>query len=334
MKKATYNVKRLLSFILTLVMILSMCVVASAQHNVKLYFNVGMLDVDSGEIPVDLCIKDIDASVESYKGDVCSIVADFNFDEDNFYIKKEGDEPLFITDEETLIKKRADITGAESNGKVSFSFMDNSLKDNLIEKDGVLCRFILVSRAPLALWNSFDKYPLEFVPASIGMTGYNYRRFSVHEIKNVEGINAMYGGYNRPQSTPSAPSRPKIDTKLTFKDNDKNIYINGVAKEIDATPFILNDVLMVPFRFFSENVGLTVSWDGKTDTAMAKGTGVTAQVSMKEKKIYVNAKEVEAKEPPVNAGDRIYIPIDIVSIIYTDAKLNVKSTGEAEIIIP
>jgi len=40
-----------------------------------------------------------------------------------------------------------------------------------------------------------------------------------------------------------------------------NAVVDGVAKTLDAPPRIQNDRTLVPLRFVSENLGLTVGWD-------------------------------------------------------------------------
>ncbi|MGB9695225.1 MAG: stalk domain-containing protein, partial [Caldisericaceae bacterium] len=44
------------------------------------------------------------------------------------------------------------------------------------------------------------------------------------------------------------------------------IIINGEAKTSSQEPFIFNGSTYVPLRFVSESVGMSVNWDGPTNT--------------------------------------------------------------------
>lgn len=46
----------------------------------------------------------------------------------------------------------------------------------------------------------------------------------------------------------------------------KVAYVDGVEVEIDTYPEILNNRTIVPLRFIAETLGLTIEWDGETQT--------------------------------------------------------------------
>ncbi|MBC7766366.1 MAG: hypothetical protein H7Y41_07780 [Hyphomonadaceae bacterium] len=56
----------------------------------------------------------------------------------------------------------------------------------------------------------------------------------------------------------------KGDTVISLQIDSVNATVNKVAKTIDAPPTIENGRTLVPLRFISESLGLTVSWNGDT----------------------------------------------------------------------
>lgn len=53
----------------------------------------------------------------------------------------------------------------------------------------------------------------------------------------------------------------KGDLSILMKIGETNYSVNGVEKEADAAPEILNDRTMVPVRFIAEALGMAVEWD-------------------------------------------------------------------------
>ena len=56
----------------------------------------------------------------------------------------------------------------------------------------------------------------------------------------------------------------KYETIVKTTIGQKKIYVNGVAKEMDVAPVIINDRTLVPVRFISEALDCIVEWDGTT----------------------------------------------------------------------
>ena len=57
-------------------------------------------------------------------------------------------------------------------------------------------------------------------------------------------------------------------TKIIIPANSKIAYVNGVAKNLDATAKLVNDRIMVPLRFISESINKTVIWDDINKTVL------------------------------------------------------------------
>jgi hypothetical protein len=64
-----------------------------------------------------------------------------------------------------------------------------------------------------------------------------------------------------------AENKVTITVKTTVIEmwiNNNNVRVNGVAKQLDVPPQIINGRTMIPVRFISENLGSQVGWDDKT----------------------------------------------------------------------
>lgn len=68
----------------------------------------------------------------------------------------------------------------------------------------------------------------------------------------------------------------KDDKVVTAKINDRNLYINGVAKTLDVPPMIVDGRTLVPARFVAESFGANVDWVDSTQTVviLTKWNGV------------------------------------------------------------
>jgi len=46
--------------------------------------------------------------------------------------------------------------------------------------------------------------------------------------------------------------------------NNREIIVDGEAKNMDVAPQTINDRTMVPVRFVAENIGCQIAWIGST----------------------------------------------------------------------
>jgi len=63
-----------------------------------------------------------------------------------------------------------------------------------------------------------------------------------------------------------------IDAQLVLVIDDRRANVNGVLKEMDVAPTIINGRTMVPVRFVSEELGFNVSWDGENQIVTVQNT--------------------------------------------------------------
>lgn len=302
---------------------------ANTEHRLQFYFSPQVMDDTTGDIVIDLKIRNYDISVPNYLGGMCGFNLAFEYDTNQFdVIKNENGNAIFTTDENTLVKKASDIEVKTADGRIDITFIDMTLGENLIDRDGTLCRFTLKSKNPRALWNSIDYYPIRFVPGSVGIVTYDIKNFKVGRFEKVEAIDGRVGGYN------TAPNfiLPEINKTITFTADSSEIIVNGETVPIDAVPFINNNEWMVPVRFLSENIGMQVEWDGDVMTASAYADYKTLKISIKEESplVYVNSARCYLATSPVEANGRIYIPLEVVTRLYPDAEI---TTAENQLTI-
>jgi len=59
------------------------------------------------------------------------------------------------------------------------------------------------------------------------------------------------------------------EKKLELTVGSKVVKVDGVQKELDVLPLLVDGRILVPLRFVGENLGLTVQWDGAARTVVA-----------------------------------------------------------------
>lgn len=190
------RLKPIFAILLAITILCSATVFANAeQPKLQLYFSPGIMNDTNGEIKVDVNMRNFDVAVSKSLGKVCAVTFSFEYDKQQFNIMTEDNLPKVILDDKSLVKNKADIESKIEDNSITFTYMDSTLKDNLIDKDGTLFSFVLISKNPKILWNSFEKYPLRFKADSIGIVTYS-DSYTVGKVFNVEGIDISVGGYN------------------------------------------------------------------------------------------------------------------------------------------
>lgn len=64
-------------------------------------------------------------------------------------------------------------------------------------------------------------------------------------------------------------------SEIVLRIGDKTAIVNGVKKQLDVSPIIVNGRTVVPLRFVSENCGAQVDWVGESKTAYISTLGMT-----------------------------------------------------------
>lgn len=286
----------------------------------------------NGEIKVDVNMRNFDVAVSKSLGKVCAVTFSFEYDKQQFDILTDEGLPKIILDNNTLVKNKDDIESKFDDNFITFTFMDSTLKDNLIDKDGTLFSFVLISKNPKTLWNSFDKYPLRFKADSIGIVTYS-DSYTVGKVFNVEGIDISVGGYNvAPTMVPKS-----VGKYVTFTVGETNVKVDDFTQETDVSPFIQAGEIMVPVRYLTENLGMSVEWNGDILTAAAYAEYKTLKIDMKTKSIFINSAKVYNDNgetvKPEELSDRIFVPVSLVKDLYPNSIIT-SSDNSVTIYVP
>ncbi len=315
------RLKPIFAILLAITILCSATVFANAeQPKLQLYFSPGIMNDTNGEIKVDVNMRNFDVAVSKSLGKVCAVTFSFEYDKQQFNIMTEDNLPKVILDDKSLVKNKADIESKIEDNSITFTYMDSTLKDNLIDKDGTLFSFVLISKNPKILWNSFEKYPLRFKADSIGIVTYS-DSYTVGKVFNVEGIDISVGGYNvAPTMVPKS-----VGKHVTFTVGETNVKVDDFTQETDVSPFIQAGEIMVPVRYLTENLGMSVVWNGDILTAAAYAEYKTLKIDMKTKSIFINSAKVYKDSgetvKPDELSDRIFVPVSLVKDLYPNSTI-------------
>lgn len=324
--------KKFVSIVFILVVLTSVVLPVSAANNVKMqmYFSPGMLDVNSGEISVDVNTWNYSKVKHDSLGSICGITFAFDYSLDGFKLKMdEAGNPAVGLDENTLVKNASDLSVREiAPGRVLVTYLDESLKNGLIDNDGTILRLTLISNAPTAFWNSVTTYPVRFVPGTIGFVMFHEQN-GVRRLYDVEGIDNVIGAYNLPPSLIS----PAVGKTVCFTAGESAVTVDGHKMEMDATPFVVENEIMVPIRFLAENLNMEVIWDGDSSSVAAFTQYKSLLLSLSDGKVYINSVVHHLMPAPTLVEGRVYVPASLVSALYPKATVSV-SDNVVSFIVP
>ena len=324
--------KRYISLVLALVLCLMVTSVSAVpDEKLQIYFLPHIMDDTTGEIVVDVNLKNTNLVIDKSYGNICSISFGFTFDTKQFNIKEDANGNVeFVLGGNSLIKDTSCIEASYNGNKIIFNFSDTSFSEHLIKEEGKLCSFTLIAKYPRELWNSFDTYPLRFIPGTVGVVTYNAVGRSVVSYSNLEAIDVNVGGYNKAPSL----ATPSLAKHITFTAGSTGINCDGVLTKTDAKAFFKGESFMVPFRYFADAAGMKVAWEPADSMAGAYCDYKTVKVSLKNKSVYINSVKCVPKALPVEIDGRTYISSDVIPEIFPGAVVNVnKDAGTAEIYI-
>lgn len=327
------RLKPIFAILLAITVLCSATIFANAeQPKLQLYFSPGIMNDTNGEIKVDVNMRNFDVAVSKSLGKVCAVTFSFEYDIQQFNIMTEDNLPKVILDDKSLVKNKADIESKIEDNSITFTYMDSTLKDNLIDKDGTLFSFVLISKNPKTLWNSFDKYPLRFKADSIGIVTYS-DSYTVGKVFNVEGIDISVGGYN---VAPTLAAK-SVGKNITFTENESNVKVGDFTQDTDVSPYIQNGEMMIPVRYLTENLGMSVEWNGDILTAAAYAEYKTLKIDMKTKSIFINSAKVYKDSgetvKPEELNDRIFVPVSLVKDLYSNSAIT-SSDNSVTIYVP
>lgn len=320
--------KRLTAYAIFIFMIITLFSEAAFASAAKLqiYFAPQIMNDQTGELVVDVDIRNYDIAVSKSLGAICAVTFSFEYDKNKFDIKTKDGAPVIMVGNDSLVKSADDVeTSIDTDrGRISVTFIDSTLKESLITKDGRLFSFVMTAKNPREVWNSTGKSALRFVPASLGVAVLNAEKEQVVRVYDIEGIDIKVGGYNIPPTL--LPT--SIDKKISFSEGETKIYVDGEEKLTDAASFKNKNEFMIPVRYIAESIGMSVEWDGDVLTASAYGEYKTLKIRLKDVEsgeaigeVFVNSSRVDTDINPTEKDGRIYIPVSVIKELYPNAEI-------------
>ena len=95
--------------------------------------------------------------------------------------------------------------------------------------------------------------------------------------------------------------------------------------------------MMIPVRYLTENLGMSVEWNGDILTAAAYAEYKTLKIDMKTKSIFINSAKVYKDSgetvKPEELNDRIFVPVSLVKDLYSNSAIT-SSDNSVTIYVP
>lgn len=99
---------------------------------------------------------------------------------------------------------------------------------------------------------------------------------------------------------------------VAFGKKQIQVYIDNLYLPLSVAPIKDNDTVLVPFRAFFEQMGLTVGWDPVSQTITGTKEGLSIQLSIGSKTAYVNGQAKQLTAAPKMANNSAYVPVRFV----------------------
>lgn len=104
-----------------------------------------------------------------------------------------------------------------------------------------------------------------------------------------------------------------LSNKAAFTSSDwiltTNITYDGKKIDSDVPPYVKDGRTLAPIRAILEALGMTVSWDGATQTATAVKGNITISVSINSNIAYVNGEQKMLDVPAEITNGRTFVPV-------------------------
>ncbi|MDF2855358.1 MAG: secreted protein with C-terminal beta-propeller domain [Neobacillus sp.] len=109
-----------------------------------------------------------------------------------------------------------------------------------------------------------------------------------------------------------------VSDVIAIKVGCSKALVNGTLQNIDSTnskvtPYITDDRTMVPLRFVSEALGADVNYNSDKRTVAIELGDAELELTIGDKTMFVNEKEVEMEVAAVISNSRTYIPIKYIA---------------------
>lgn len=91
------------------------------------------------------------------------------------------------------------------------------------------------------------------------------------------------------------------------------VYINGELLEVERSPMLINNRVLVPLRSIFSALGATVTWDQKTQSITAVKEDRNVKLTVGSKQAFINGKETTLDVPAQIFNGQTFVPVRFVS---------------------
>ncbi len=102
-------------------------------------------------------------------------------------------------------------------------------------------------------------------------------------------------------------------TPLILQINNKIMTANGIEKEIDSEPVIINQRTLLPIRTIIEEIGGTVDWNKETQEIILTYQGNTIRLVIDSTTAYLNDTAITIDTAPMIINGRTMLPIRFIA---------------------
>ncbi|MEY8321317.1 cyclophilin-like fold protein [Lachnospiraceae bacterium 46-61] len=102
-------------------------------------------------------------------------------------------------------------------------------------------------------------------------------------------------------------------TPLILQINNKTMTANGIKKEIDSEPVIINNRTLLPIRTIIEEIGGTVNWDNEKQEITLTYQGDSIHLVIGNTTAYLNDTAITLDTAPVIINGRTMLPIRFIA---------------------
>ena len=285
----------------------------TTYDRLDIYLQPSIMEVD-GSIRVAVRIRNIERVPLGISG----VGFNLNVDTAAFTV---ASSPFSISDE-TLITNAGDFLSNVSGGDVSFMFIDMSLGDRLITRDGILVYLNIRARAPQQFFHGAEVYPIMFHEDSIQVTMLDTVTQQIVNFYNFHVWDVNVGGQVFDTVLPQLRVPIADEVGWEFRDfGYQQSILWADYREIytDVVPFVDSGELMIPIRFLADAVSAGVQWRVVPQTVhLATVDNDIAVITVGSNVLSVNGEEVQMIRSAMIRDNRVFIPeVDAVRIFPT-----------------
>ncbi|CAH0119016.1 MULTISPECIES: copper amine oxidase N-terminal domain-containing protein [unclassified Paenibacillus] len=146
--------------------------------------------------------------------------------------------------------------------------------------------------------------------------GLSYGEYHYHGGKSKSGSS---GSKTKPASNKSVDQsktsavKKQAKQKKEYEPANISVSLGEQTLHFSHEPIKKNEIILVPMRDIFTALGAEVEWNGSTQTITAAKGDILIQLTIGQKKAYVNGEKIELEEPAVAVEGKTMVPLRFVT---------------------